>query len=242
VLYDRSARLAARLRQLKTLIPLLAVAALVVSERASLASSLVACSGFEEIAPKVWVDPQLSAADRLELLRLLEIARGKIANFYGTCAARPIIIVGSDVARLARFGGHAYAITHYSLWGSSMVIGPDGQNEDVISHELAHPEMFERIGWWQTLTQMPTWFDEGLAMQFDHRPTYGEAAYAALAARHGRAPLDRLATGAGFFDADAVDHYVQARHDVAERVIRVGPAGVRALLEELRRGRPFHDL
>jgi hypothetical protein len=34
---------------------------------------------------------------------------------------------------------------------------------------LGHAEIHHRVGHWQRLTQIPTWFDEGLAMQVDHR-------------------------------------------------------------------------
>ncbi len=230
------------LRRLRPVVPLMAVLALVVSQRASLACSFVRYSGFEEIAPAVWVDPAMPAAQRAEVLRLLELGRGRVADFYGAYRARPTIIVGSDMERLGRFTNNSYGTTHYSLLGLAMVIGPDGQNEDVISHELAHPELFTRIGWWQTLTAVPTWFDEGLAMQFDHREKYDEAAYQALEAQGGLTSLDAMRTGSGFFDERLIEHYVQARHEVAVRLERVGKPKVLQLIDDLGQARGFHDL
>jgi hypothetical protein len=67
------------------------------------------------------------------------------------------------------------------------------------------------------LSKVPTWFDEGLAMQFDNRTEYSDDAYAKLVASGGLIELERLTTARRFFDADAVAHYVQARHEVGQR-------------------------
>jgi hypothetical protein len=230
------------LRRLRPVVPVLVVLALVISQRASLACSLVQFSDFEQIAPAIWVDPAMSPAQRAEVLRLIEVGRASVGDFYGEYRARPTIIVGADMERLSWFTNNSYGTTHYSLLGVSVVIGPDGQNADVMSHELAHPELFTRIGWWQTIVTVPTWFDEGLAMQFDQREKYDEAAYQALAAKGALAPLDTMRTGSGFFNDQAVEHYVQARHDVATRVARAGKPGVLRLIDELSHGRAFHDL
>jgi hypothetical protein len=230
------------LRRSRAVLPLLAMVALVAFERQALACTLVAWSGFEEVAPRVWVDPALPAAQRAHVLELVTRGKATVGAFYGEYRARPKIIIGSDLGRLTRFGGNAFASTLYAPWGASVIIGPQGQNEDVVTHELAHPELFARIGWWQNLTQLPTWFDEGLAMQFDHRETYDEEAWAALDASGALVPLENMSDSSHFFDEHAVDHYTQARHEVAQRLARVGREGVLHLVDELRRGGRFHDL
>jgi hypothetical protein len=224
------------------MVPVLAVLALMAFERQALACTLVAWSGFEEVAPRVWVDPELPSAQRAHALDLVTRGKATVGAFYGEYRARPTIIIGSNLQRLRWFGGNAFAATHYSPWGPAVVIGPEGQNEDVVTHELAHPELFSRIGWWQNLTQLPTWFDEGLAMQFDHRETYDERAWDALREAGALVPLENLSDGSGFFDAHAVAHYTQARHEVALRLGRVGREGVLRLVDELSRGGRFHDL
>ncbi|WP_332368176.1 hypothetical protein [Spirosoma telluris] len=48
-------------------------------------------------------------------------------------------------------------------WGASyLILGPDGNNTDVIAHELCHDELFARLGWWRVKRQIPQWFNEGL--------------------------------------------------------------------------------
>ena len=213
-----------------------------VTERRSLASSLVRYSDFEEVAPSVWVDPRMGDADRWAMLQLLSAGRARVAELYGSDRAQPTIIVGSDMGRLAPFTANRFASPHYFIAGAAIVIGPEGQNVDVMSHELAHAELFERIGWWQMLSNMPTWFDEGLAMQFDRRAEYGESQYETLSAKGQLTPLETIATGRSFFDAHSKEHYVQVKHELAERLKRVGPGGVLELVEHVGQGRRCHDL
>lgn len=173
------------------------------------------------------------------------VSRGKatVGAFYGEYRAHPTIDqIGSDLGRLRWFGGNAFASTVLRSWGASVVIGPEGQNEDVVTHELAHPELFGRIGWWQNLTQMPTWFDEGLAMYFHHRAAYDERAWAALRDSGSLVSLEDLSRSSHFFDEHAGAHYTQARHEVAQRLARVGREGALRLVDELSRGGRFHDL
>ena len=63
----------------------------------------------------------------------------------------------------------AAAIMHI---GSYVVISKEGVDLDIISHELSHTELFERVGIFNRATKIPAWFDEGLAMQVDHRSYY----------------------------------------------------------------------
>jgi hypothetical protein len=202
---------------LRRITPVLLLVAFLATQRQALAASLVRYSSFEEIAPSVFVEPGMPAGQREQTLELLAAGRARVARFYGTYSASPVIIVGSSMARLSPFASNSYASTHYSPLGAAVVFGPQGQSLDVVSHELAHAELFARIGWWRMLSKVPTWFDEGLAMQFDHRPEYSDDAYAKLAEGGGLTELERLTTARGFFDADAVAHYVQARHEVGQR-------------------------
>jgi hypothetical protein len=202
---------------LERVTPVLLLVAFLATQRQALAASLVRYSSFEEVAPSVFVEPGMPSAQREHLLEVLAAGRARVAGFYGTYSARPVIIVGSNMDRLSTFASNSYASTHYSPLGPAVVFGPDGQDLEVVSHELAHAELFARVGWWRMLSKVPTWFDEGLAMQFDHRTEYGDDAYAKLAESGGLTELERLTTARRFFDADAVAHYVQARHEVGQR-------------------------
>ncbi|OIN60576.1 hypothetical protein [Arsenicibacter rosenii] len=55
-------------------------------------------------------------------------------------------------------------------WGEAyLILGPDGNNVDVIAHERCHDELLARLGWWTVQRQIPQWFNEGLALMVDYR-------------------------------------------------------------------------
>ncbi|MFO0594614.1 MAG: hypothetical protein U0228_04905 [Myxococcaceae bacterium] len=226
-------------RRARTVVPLVLLAALFVSERRALAASLVGFSSLEPVAPGVWVDPEMPAAQRAQVLTWVTDAAAQLDAFYGSTRAPRRIILGSRMDRLGPFANNEYGSTLYSPLGATVVIGPEGLNADVITHELAHAELFARLGWWRNLVAMPVWFDEGLAMQFDHRERYGAEAYRALEQRGGLVPLTSLWSGAQFFDEHAADHYVQVKHDVAECLSRAGPEGLRAVIDRVAAGGDF---
>lgn len=66
------------------------------------------------------------------------------------------------------------ASTWLSLVGAYVVLGPSAFNLDIISHEICHAELLAQVGWFARDNEIPTWFDEGLAMQLDHRSRYAE--------------------------------------------------------------------
>ncbi|MEO7522550.1 MAG: hypothetical protein ABIT58_00570, partial [Ferruginibacter sp.] len=41
-----------------------------------------------------------------------------------------------------------------------------------IAHEISHTVLYRNIGWYRRTFKIPTWFDEGLAMQLDDRDDY----------------------------------------------------------------------
>lgn len=70
-----------------------------------------------------------------------------------------------------------YGTTRFApLLRPIVVLGPSGTNVDVAAHEIAHAE----FSYWTSVLlrsyKVPTWFDEGLAMQVDLRADYGASA------------------------------------------------------------------
>ena len=119
------------------------------------------------------------------------------------------------------------------VWGQGSVIGTtnfapglpavillnvDGaQSIDVIAHEWAHAEIAQRTSVIFRTYTLPTWFDEGLAMQVDLREAYNLAALRTLQDAseplHQPAHLEGIATPSQFFHAGPRGrlHYAMAR-------------------------------
>ena len=114
-----------------------------------------------------------------------------------------------------------YGVTHFSPWGGPfIVIGPKGTNVDVLAHEIMHARQFHRWGYIGRETSVPTWLDEGWAMQVDYRGGYG---LSTLCTGAPEPVLAEIATAGDFFVADLDQrrrHYAYAKLVVADWVER----------------------
>jgi hypothetical protein len=146
------------------------VVTIVVTSREAMASALIGFSDFKEITPDLYFEPGIPPNEVAQLLVLYKEAKARISRTYGEYSAQPIIIFAN--AEKIRHYGNEYGVTRSLPWRTYVVIGPEGGNVDVIAHELAHAELVQRIGYWKRMTQIPAWFEEGMAMQVDYRKDF----------------------------------------------------------------------
>lgn len=214
-----------------------------ISQRQKIASYLVAWTSYEAIAPEIYIDPAATADDRVKLLKLIVAAKQRVASFYGNYTATPRIIVGSTMVSVRQFSNNEYASSYYLPFKTVIVLGPKGQNVDVIAHELGHAELSHRVGWWNINFRIPTWFDEGLAMQLDHREEYSEAKYQDYRRKQTVFPeFSAISSGSQFFSGSleaSKMHYVLSKHEVARWLGLVQHRGFYTLLEKIRAGGSF---
>ncbi|NKC00508.1 MAG: hypothetical protein GKR90_18740 [Pseudomonadales bacterium] len=150
--------------------------------------------------------------------QLLHAAKTRIAGLFGgeesspwlRCLGKPVLGQGVVIGTTNFMPGLP----------SIILLSPEGSQLDVIAHEWAHAELAERVGVLVRTYRVPTWFDEGLAMQVDERSAYGIAALALLSEdRHVDAPSrEQLTSPSGFFfpGAQGVFHYAWSRQEVAD--------------------------
>lgn len=204
-------------------------------ERHAFAAMSVRFMGFER-QDSAYFAPTLPRGERAHVLELLEEARRRVSRLYGPLRARPTLIV-SDAQSMGRFSDTPTGVTHYQPTGTFTALGPRGQNVDVIAHELAHAELYARIGYRKVVWCVPIWLDEGLAMQFDERPTHGNALFERRVAQGWPVPaLAELATHDRFFAGPRSVvrfHYAAARSAVAAWLQAKGPAQAVRSLEQL---------
>lgn len=109
------------------------------------------------------------------LLSMVTKAKERNEAFWEERKGEPILIFCYKKWRFDRMGvAGKPASTWLSLAGAYVVLGPSAFNLDIISHELCHAELLAQVGWLARDNEIPTWFDEGLAMQLDHRSRYAE--------------------------------------------------------------------
>ena len=182
-----------------------------------------------------------SEADHRRYAQLSHDARARIEAAFGAAEAKPVVIFFNGPEGFGPFRLNGYGSTQMIGGRSCVLIGPQGQNVDVVAHELMHAELHARTGYLAYFLQVPTWFDEGVAMQVDHRPAYALSPQASAKAGYVRA----LTTSAAFADADEkglTRNYASAKAVVAGWVANAGQASLYPRLDRLKSGQPFAEV
>lgn len=200
---------------------------------------LVRWSRLDSAALDLYVDPEMPEAHRQALRSSLADAKARVAALYGEYTAQPTIIAGHTLDVMEAYGGNRYnraGRTYLTLVASFIILGPDGMlSPDILAHELAHAEFAARIGP-RNRAKIPSWFDEGLAVQFDGR--YSEAEWRARTDNGKAAPdLDQI----GVIRHNDWLAYATAKHEVRRWLDVVGHEGFLAFLEATRSGHAFQE-
>lgn len=214
-------------------------------------------------AGRVYMNRATTFRQQVQLRRHVFAARDRIRRFWGDRHGQAILIYCSQQADYEQYcaGGEGAGCSLGTPWGASyLVLGPEGNNTDVIAHELCHDELFTRLGWWRVKRQIPQWFNEGLALMVDYRfsnpsvweqpdslaspePFYEEDDMTPLA-NQPMIMLSDLETTRDFFGGD-YGHVMLAYQTAADEVSRwlavVGRAGVPALASQLVNGAHFGE-
>ena len=127
------------------------------------------CTGMERAGPRLVVDPAMPQAQRARLTTTRAAARRKVVDFFGTASPRldrTVVVACSTAACDRRMGGRgARATTLTTPFLTAIRAGPRGQDETILTHELAHVEIHARAGLRRQISgDLPAWFDEGLAV------------------------------------------------------------------------------
>lgn len=190
-------------------------------------------------------------------------ARSRIRRFWGSQQGRAILIYCPTQPDYEQYcaGGEGAGCSLGTPWGSAyLILGPDGNDVDVIAHELCHDELFARLGWWRVKRQIPQWFNEGLALMVDYRyshpaiwerPDQPETTFSRPDheptrpyTHHPMLKLSELETTRDFFGSD-YNHtmlaYQIAADEVARWLSRVGRRNVPALTTAVATGESFRE-
>lgn len=184
----------------------------------------------------------MKTKDSLVLLLDLGIQRNQF--FWEQFTAKPRIIYCHSKDLFDYYANpKAPASAFLSPLGVFLVFSHEGLHLDIISHELCHAELMERIGWWKRERLIPTWFDEGLAMQLDYREQYSEERYIELLHQQVTFPeLAQIATPATFGDGteeETKQHYILAKHEVARWLEQHKMEGLFDFIKKIKEGKTF---
>lgn len=126
---------------------------------------------FQEIKPNIFVEKKTPQKQQDSLLKYVESAEKRLKTFWGGKNGQAKIIFCKNSITYQKYAktteGAGFSIG--TPLGSWIILNQDGLNVDVIAHEMCHDELMTKLGWWKTKQEIPTWFDEGLALMLDYR-------------------------------------------------------------------------
>lgn len=142
---------------------------------------LVMRFSLEEREPGIWCRPDLSVVDFAAWMDVLEQGRQQAAPFcpQGIVPTADIIFADNGELKEKLAVGNPFAKSLFHRDEVLAMIGPRGNNPDVIAHLLVHVAIKEAVGE-ARFAKLPIWFDEGVAAQADSRPFLSPAALEAL--------------------------------------------------------------
>lgn len=131
----------------------------------------VAYDDFDEIKPMIFVEKTIPKKQKDTLLKDIALAKKRIISFWGKQEGIAKIIFCKNAETYKKYcqSSEGAGCSIGTPMGSWIILNTDGLNTDVIAHEMCHDELMTRLGWWKTKKEIPTWFDEGLALMLDQR-------------------------------------------------------------------------
>jgi len=181
-----------------------------------------------------------SPVDQQRYVQITREARARIESTFGAVESKPILVFFDRPDGLGPFSLNAHGSTQFIGSRACVLVGPQGQNVDVVAHELMHAELHHRVGSLQRFLQVPTWFDEGVAMQVDDRPKYALSPQPAQDTAYVR----EFTTYSSFSKGDGpavVRNYAAAKQEVAAWLAKVGRASLYSRLQRMRQGQSFAE-
>ena len=179
------------------------------------------------IAPNIYVDAKMPAAQRLQLIETVKQSRLEIKQFFGGMKSTPKIYACSTKKCFKKFGG--VSADAKTINDDTVLLSYKGLNKTTVTHELAHAEFNKRLGkshW----NKVPMWFDEGLAVLVCKDPKYTKPVPSMS--------LSKLSSHDQWVDAvrDRKPVYNIARQAIEGLYKGVGSAGLHDLINRLQKG------
>ena len=199
---------------------------------------------FAEIASHVYIN-QNYAGDRQELLEMIEQATDRVRTFFGEVLFQDeTIFIICDDKKLTRKLGEDHGTVIFSFPSEThyICISDEYLELDILAHEITHAELRTRLST-EAQKRIPTWFDEGLALQNDYRERYSEAQWIAQTDNgKNTVALEDMDTPAEFYAGEAEDRrfrYLNAKHELNVWMTAHGQHGLFELLGRLNGGEDF---
>jgi hypothetical protein len=201
-------------------------------------------SAFMEIASHVYINRDY-AGNRQELLEMIEQAKDRVRTFFGDLHFQDetTFIICDDGKLIRKLGeDHGTVTVSFPVEAYYICVSDEYLELDILAHEITHAELRSRLSA-KAQKAIPTWFDEGLALQNDYRERYSEAQWI-VQTDNGKntVALEDMDTPSEFYAGEAEDRrfrYLNAKHELDAWMTAHGQHGLLELLERLNGGADF---
>ncbi len=155
------------------------------------------------------------------LFQIKKAAEEKVKNFWKENELPDYTLIYCDSEKeYDKYGTPGTPATTQRKLGAYVVISNEGVDEQIIAHEITHTILYNRIGWFKAITKIPTWFEEGLAMQVDDREKYAIDSLQVKINNGLKLPnVSNIANGSQFYSGDdntITLHYTTAKYVLSE--------------------------
>ena len=215
---------------------LAAVVGLVLAYPVAAAAACPGCYGLREAAPGLYVDGAATPEQRRRMVDMVAAARQRVRDFLGEARSDPRILICLSAECYDHIGGGQEK--GQALRDRALALSPAGADVVIASHELAHAELYRRLG--SRYDEVPRWFHEGIAVLISDDPRYLTARSAGE-----RCPVDYAGALAAIRagTTPSVDFYRDSACVVDRWAAAHGGAGaVHDLVRRLRAGESFTDV
>ena len=201
-------------------------------------------SEFTKIASHVYINRNY-AGDQQELLEMIEQAKDRDRTCFGDVffQDKTLFLICDDEKLTQKLGeDHGTVIFYFPSETYYICISDEYLELDILAHEITHAELHTRLSA-EAQKRIPTWFDEGIALQNDYREKYSEAQWITQTDNGKNAvALEDMDTPAEFYAGEAEDRrfrYLNAKHELDVWMTSHGQQGLLELLDRLNGGADF---
>ncbi|MBC7733064.1 MAG: hypothetical protein H7306_14390 [Bacteriovorax sp.] len=207
--------------------------------------------GMDEVNAKLYVEPAMGVEQRQDLQRQIGIGRAQVEHFYGDITTAPCFVACVTAECALRFGSHGERAAAFGA--SAIRLSHNGLAAALVAHEWSHVELYQRVGGWPRVAQIPRWFDEGVAVAVAGEARHSEANWREIQSRGVPAPALTELVSRSDWNAALIKYgetrpedpgnlravYSAAGHEVRHWLACAGPAGTAALLTAVSEGAAF---
>ena len=202
-------------------------------------------SSFEKISYNVYSNKNYSK-DTETVNKIIESAKDRVRAFWGElqCEDNTVIIICDDDKLISKLGGDKNTATIFFPTKTNYIsVSDEYFNIDILAHEITHAELHTRLSA-KALQNIPTWFDEGIALQNDYREQYSETQWIAQT-DNGKniVAVEDMDTPSEFYAGTVEERrfrYLNAKHEVSEWLKIHDKQGLLPFLDELNSGENFY--